>query len=225
MGSLTVQKGMEIKPIEEGRYDARLIGLVGIGLQKQRPYKGEKRPDVYKVKFIFEIPNLFRDDGKTTEVISKTVTASTHEKGNFAKYSGALSNKSFDTDYFTRFVENDDNLKGLIGNAIQIDIAHFEIDGKQRAYIANAIALDPRIECAEGTRETFVFFAANPNMVVWPLLTYYSKSEIMGALDAKDFSKELHKQWAKDQEAEEVRKADKASSKPKEESAELGAIQ
>lgn len=228
MGSLVTQSGGGRKPIEEGRYDARVIGLVGLGLQSQRPFKGQERPDVQKVKLIFELTNAKRElkDGtEVTEVCAKSIAASLHEKGNFCKYAAAIKNTTFSTDKFTAFVAEDANLKGLLGTAVQIDIAHFEAEGKTLSYVAGAIGLDARIECPEATRNTFMFFPNSPDLDAWKEMTFYTKKEIMDAKDASTFPKELHAQWVADQEAESVKQAEYEAGKDKKDSGDNGVIQ
>jgi len=229
MGSLNLQSGGGArKPIDEGRYDARVIGIVGLGLQAQRAYQGQAKPDVQKVKIIFELTNAKRElkDGtKVTEVCAKSITASTHEKSNFCKYVKAITNITFSTDTFTAFVSDDDNLKGLLGVAVQVDIGHFEAEGKTLSYVSGTVGLDPRIECAKATRNTFMFFPSCPDLAAWSEMTYYTKKEIMDAKDASTFPKELHAQWVSDQEAESVKQAEYESKKGGSDSSDNGAIQ
>lgn len=213
MGSLNIQQGGGgFKALEPNRYDARLIGLVGLGLQEQKPYKGEQKAPAQKIKLIFELVGTERNDGKT-EVTSKNVTTSIHEKGNFAKYLGAVAGKTFTTDSFGAFVSSDESLQGLLGKAVQIDISNFEVDGKTLAYVSGAVALDARIECKDATRKTFTFFPGNPDMDAWSEITHYTKKMIMDAIDNKSFPRELHQQFVMDQEAEVVKKQEREAGK------------
>ena len=55
--------------VEAGNYLARLVQVIDMGLQEQRPYKGEEKPPAHEVMFTYELGTEFMvdEDGKEME--------------------------------------------------------------------------------------------------------------------------------------------------------------
>ena len=51
-------------PLETGSYPARLVQLIILGVQKQRPYKGEEKPPKLEARLTYEILDEFLKDDK-----------------------------------------------------------------------------------------------------------------------------------------------------------------
>jgi len=47
--------GSQQDPIEPGTYQARLVQVIDLGVQDQRPYKGEEKPPIHTIRTVYEL--------------------------------------------------------------------------------------------------------------------------------------------------------------------------
>lgn len=61
--------GTSFEPLDPGAYPARLIHIIDLGLQAQRPYKGQEKDPKYSVSFTYELLDEFQldEDGNEQE--------------------------------------------------------------------------------------------------------------------------------------------------------------
>lgn len=64
-------KGGNFQPIEAGNYIARLVQVVDLGVQAQRPYKGEAKPPVQEVMLTYELCSEFLKDEDGNDIEDK----------------------------------------------------------------------------------------------------------------------------------------------------------
>lgn len=194
--------GTEFKTVDAGTYDALLFGVVFIGVQKQKPFKGEAKKPQPQVKFLFEIPGLLRDDGQTM-TMAKTVNAMTSERSNCVKIINAIANRTLNAKELNDLVSSSEPLKTLVGSAVVVTVDKFTTeDNKEISYIKDFLPLDARIPKPEATRPNLFFTPLVPDMQVFGELTKYTKEQIMTAENNKDFPRELHQAHVADQEQE-----------------------
>lgn len=191
--------GGEFKTLGNGTYDYVIHGVVGLGL-RENSFQGEAKKPVVKIKIIFEIPSEVRDDGQP-HVCSYKVNLSPNAKGNFYRFVRTLD-KDVTEDNFSEYMTSA-GLHKLLGKTGVLTIASFEKDGKTISYVdGNGFSrLDPRLPKPVAVRPEFFFNPFKPELDVFEnTLTYYTKKEIMEALNASQFPEELHKAWVKAQE-------------------------
>jgi len=69
--------GPPIEPLEAGTYPARLLQVLDLGLQEQRPYMGEEKPPAYEINVTYELCDEFlkdedgNDDEEKPRVVSE----------------------------------------------------------------------------------------------------------------------------------------------------------
>lgn len=63
--------GPKADPIEPGSYPARLVQVIDLGLQKQRPYKGEDKKPAYELMVTYELVDEFMKDEDGEDLIDK----------------------------------------------------------------------------------------------------------------------------------------------------------
>lgn len=70
------------EPIPAGTQMARLVQVIDLGLQSQRPYQGQEKRPAYEVRLTFEFPNARVEvDGESRPMWkSKVIKMSSHEK-------------------------------------------------------------------------------------------------------------------------------------------------
>lgn len=194
--------------LDEGEYSAVLIGVVYLGAH-EKEYKGKKTV-TSRGKFIFEIPTKTNDKGET-RVIAKTVkNLTTNSRGAFLGLSSILLGKKLTSEDLAKYNRNVQRpLEETLGKQVSLTIEHFTTDDGTKAYVKEIRAPHPKDDPVTATKE-FVYFDPYVGTVdEFNKLTYYTKNEVMSALDASDFPAAIHKQWVKDQEAEKVRQAEK----------------
>lgn len=63
--------GHKFEPIEPGNYLARVVHVVDLGLQPQRPFKGVEKPPIREVLLTYELVNEFLKDEDGEEMPDK----------------------------------------------------------------------------------------------------------------------------------------------------------
>ena len=95
----TNAKRVEQPLIEADVYPARLVQLIDLGLQAQRPYQGKDKPPVQEVMFTYELVDVFmvNEEGKEQEDKPRWVTETLPFYGLFAdKATSTKRYKAFD---------------------------------------------------------------------------------------------------------------------------------
>lgn len=61
--------GKKQPPLDVGTYPARVVRIIDLGLQNQRPYKGKDKPPAHEIMITYELLDAFMldDDGKEIE--------------------------------------------------------------------------------------------------------------------------------------------------------------
>lgn len=63
--------GTNITPLEPGTYPARLVAVVDLGLQPQRPFQGKEKKPAYSIHFIYEFSDEFMKDEDGEDIPDK----------------------------------------------------------------------------------------------------------------------------------------------------------
>lgn len=74
--------------ITDGQHMARIVEVIDLGLQKQRPYQGQEKPPAYEIYVTFEFPNERIDiQGESKPMWkSNTIKLSSHEMSTCYKW-------------------------------------------------------------------------------------------------------------------------------------------
>ena len=216
---IAFETGYEVKPdtnyeveiIPEGDYDAVLQGIVNIGV-----YPGwEGKPPEVKIKFIFELPEVVRGEEQLPVMVGKKVKLSAYIKS--TKKTGGFDSGFFllltalgekpTSDNILQYLTKD-GLSSLLGKTCVVKISHWESDNGPAAKVASLAKLDIRLPQPKGVRETFYFSPYQADVGVFNnKLTYYTKKDVMEALDASTFSAELQAAWIKAQNEQDAKEA------------------
>lgn len=57
--------------LEPGAYPARLVGIVFLGVQKQRPFQGQAKPPIDEVRYTYELSHEFMQDDEGNDMEDK----------------------------------------------------------------------------------------------------------------------------------------------------------
>ena len=136
--SLTVSEGSATSyaPIPEGAYPAVCVALIDLGLQKQS-FEG-KETERAQVVVQWEIPSeTIEIDGEPMpRTISKTYTASLHERSGLRKDLKSWRGREFTADELAAF-----DLKNILGAPCLLQIIHRKSADKVYANIAGIMTL------------------------------------------------------------------------------------
>lgn len=184
--------------LEAKDHDAVVHGIVNLGLRPVE-FQGEKKNPAVFIKVILELPDVIREDNETAVIGKKVKLTNSVDKGNYAKLLTAFGEKVTKINMSSYL--NSEALKKLLGKPIIARIDHWESEEGTRAAVRELVKLDPRLPQPQATRATFFFNPLAPDLEVFKnTLTYFTQKEIMEALNADSFPKELHLEWVKIQE-------------------------
>lgn len=202
-----VEGGGKTYPLlEEKDYDAVVHGIVILGRHPVEFQGQKKEPQVF-MRVILELPDVVRDDGTTATTGKKIKITSSVDKGNFAKFLQTLGLKVTE-DNIRQYFSNEAQ-KSLLGKAVVASVAQWEKDGVRAASIREFAKLDPRLPQPKGVRGTFYFNPLSPDLKVFrENLTFRTQQEVMSALNANQFPRELHEAWAEIQIERENKQQD-----------------
>ena len=197
------------KALEQGEYDAVVHGIVSLGLRpdeftNEAGAVEKKDPKIY-LRVIFEIPGKLRDDG-TTVTTSKSIKLTRDPvKGNWGKFLTSLGER-VDKDSIDHY-KSKEKLNGLLGKSVVVDVAEWK--NGEGSSIATFRKLDPRLPQPKATRGVFFFNPLSPDLKIFrENLTFKTQQEVMSALNANQFPRELHEAWAEAQVARENEQQD-----------------
>lgn len=200
--------------LDEGEYPAVLTGVVWTGYQKQSERDAAKwgvKPDTPQMKFIFEVPtqmNRFNETVTMTKTIKNVTTSS---RGGFIEVASAIVGKNLQSTELAMILKQPQPFADKLGKQVALDIAHFNVEGEERAYIKEVKKPHPKDDPVQGTRSTVYFDPAEPDMSAWSLLSYHIKHNIMTGVDSAEYPAVLQKQWVKDEEEQKKKEAEKAN--------------
>lgn len=118
--------------IPKGQHMARIVQIIDLGLQPQRPYKGQEKAPAYELYITFEFPNQrIEIDGESRPMWkSRRIKVSTNEKSTCYKW------------YFSLDPENmyGGDWSKLIEKECAVLIAHDQGQGKNEGRVFDRIA-------------------------------------------------------------------------------------
>jgi len=178
--------GSTIPAMDPGTYPARLVVVAGLGLQKQRPYKGEPKDPKEELLTVYEFLDEFLVDEDGNEVKDKPRWLTDRfpffnlnsEKAKSTKRYVALDpNLTYDGDW-----------SGLIGTPCMVTISKDEgSNGKTYNNITNVSAMRPKEadKAADLVNEPLVFDPDEPDMEVFKKLPEWVQKIIQEGLEFK----------------------------------------
>ena len=184
-----VAEGTKQEPIEAGTYPARVVQVIDLGLQTQRPYKGEAKKPAHEVMITYELLDEFcldeegNEDPEKPRWISETFTLNplTSDLAKSTKRYKALDpEENFDGD-FTLLVETP-CMVTVVQNPGKGDNA-----GKVYVNVAGVSAMRPR-EAAKApdlVNPPKVFVLDEPDTEIFGSLPEWLQDKIKGNLNFK----------------------------------------
>lgn len=170
--------------IDPGTYPARVVQIIDLGLQPQRPYQGKDKPPANEIMLTYEMVDEFMvdADGNPVEDKPRWISETMPLHGLFAekakstqRYMALDPKKEFGGDF-----------AALIGTATNITVINNPgKDGKVYDNIASISTMRPRdvASCPELVNPPKVFDSSEPDMEVFNALPSWIQDKIKGNLN------------------------------------------
>jgi hypothetical protein len=171
--------------LEVGTYPGRLVQFIDLGIQPQRPYKGEEKPPAHLARLVYEFGDVFMVDKDGNELedkprwINETIPMNRLEADlakSTKRYKALDPNMDFDGDF-----------AALVGQPCMITIVHGENKKDlTRPYenIGNISTMRAKeaAKAAPLKNPTTVFLLDEPDMEIFHKLPSWLTDEIKGNL-------------------------------------------
>lgn len=175
--------GPEQPLIDPGVYPARIVQILDLGLQSQRPYQGQDKPPANEIMFTYELVDSFMVDDEGADRLDKprwlSETMPLHslnqEKAKSTKrYEAADPDNVFDGDF-----------SKLIDIAINVSVVHNKSGDKTYTNVANTAAMRAKdaAKCPALVNPSKVFDCDEPDMEVFKKLPEWIQEKIKSNLN------------------------------------------
>lgn len=168
--------------IEPGTYPARLVQVLDLGMQPQRPFQGQEKAPARELMLTYELVDCFMVDENGDDIEEKPRWVSE----SFPFHSLA-SDKAKSTKRYLSFdpqLEHEGDFSQLIGAAINVTIVNNAVGDKVYDNIASTSPMRPKdvAKCPELKNPTKMFDLEEPDMEVFNLLPEWLREKIKGNL-------------------------------------------
>lgn len=172
-------------PLDEGSYPARLVMIVDMGVQAQRPYKGEAKKPAPEISLTYELVDEFAVDDAGEEIPDKPrwvwetmplYNLMADRATSTKRYLGIDPTQEFEGDW-----------SKLLGAPCMVTLTVWESkDGSKKgnnvSHVSSMRDKDKK-KCAELVNDPVVFDMDNPDIEVFNGLSDYMKNKIKGGLE------------------------------------------
>jgi len=171
-----------IPVLDAGAYPARLLSLATLGLQEQRPYKGEQKDPAVEVMFTFEIlgQTITINDEEQPRIISRRAKFVGGDRSNFTKWVKALDPDGSKSNGYKE-------LSGLLGLPCQVEVQVYQDkDNNDRNGMGNLTQLMAGFEAPEMQMQPFIFNFDQPEWEDFQKLPRWVQNACKNALNFED---------------------------------------
>jgi hypothetical protein len=171
--------------IEPGTYPARLVQVLDLGLQPQRPFQGQEKPPAREIMLTYELVDCFMIDENGDEIEEKPRWISE----TFPLHS-LNSDKAKSTKRYLAFdpeMDHEGDFSQLIGFPINVTVVNNQVGDKVYDNIAATSPMRPKdaVKCPDLKNPTKVLDLEAPDMEVFKSIPEWLREKIMGNLEFK----------------------------------------
>lgn len=171
--------------IEPGTYPARLVQIIDLGLQAQRPYQGKDKPPAQEIMLTYELVDTFMLDENGEELTDKPRWIS-----ETLPFYGLYADKAKSTQRYNALDpsgEFDGDFAKAIGQPINVTIVNNAVGDKVYDNIATISAMRPRDadKCPELVNPAKLLDLDAPDLDVFNALPEWLREKIKGNLNYK----------------------------------------
>lgn len=177
---------VEQENIAEGVYPARLVQVLDLGMQPQRPFKGEEKDPKDEIQLTYEFVDEFMKDEDGNEIEDKPRWYSENFPLNHINSERATSTKRYKA--LDPKLEHEGDFTALVGTAINVTIGHNpgrgKHEGKTFVNIQGIAPMRPRDEakCPDLINPSKVFDLDAPDLEIFLSLPTWLQDKIKGNL-------------------------------------------
>lgn len=169
---------VEQSPIEPGVYPGRLVQIIDLGLQAQRPFQGKEKPPAQEIMLTYELVDCFMLDEKGKELEDKPRWVS-----ETLPLFGLFADRAKSTQRYKAMDPNEvhgGDFSQLIGTPINVTIVNNVVADKTYTNVANLGPMRPKDaeKCPQLKNEPKVFDVDNPDMEVFKSLPQWIQDKI-----------------------------------------------
>lgn len=169
--------------IEPGTYPARLVQIIDLGLQAQRPYQGKDKPPAQEIMLTYELVDTFMldEDGKELEDKPRWISET-------LPFYGLYADKAKSTQRYNALDPNgeyDGDFSKAIGQPVNVTIVNNAVGDKVYDNVATISTMRPRDadKCPELVNPSKLFDLDDPDMEVFNALPEWLRDKIKGNLN------------------------------------------
>ena len=171
--------------IEPGTYPARLVQIIDLGLQAQRPYQGKDKPPAQEIMLTYELVDTFMLDENGEELTDKPRWIS-----ETLPFYGLYADKAKSTQRYNALDpsgEFDGDFAKAIGQPINVTIVNNAVGDKVYDNIATISAMRPRDadKCPELVNPSKLLDLDAPDLDVFNALPEWLRDKIKSNLNYK----------------------------------------
>jgi hypothetical protein len=174
-------------PMEAGTYPARLVQIITLGVQKQRPYKGEEKPPALELMLTYEFLDEFMKDEDGNDIDDKPRWLS--ETFAFHNLDAELAKSTKRYYALDPNGEHDGDWSELISAPCMVTVTQSEGKGKNAGKIYENVASVSAMRPKEAAKAPAlinppkVFDFYNPDMEVFEKLPEWLQTKMKEAVD------------------------------------------
>lgn len=176
--------GGNYQPIEAGNYLARLVQVIDLGLQEQRPYQGQEKPPAHEIMLTYELVSEFMKDEDGNDIEDKprwiSETMPLHslaaERAKSTKRIQVLDPKG----------EKAGDLTQMVGTPVTVTVVNNPAKKDPTKVYTNVANVTPAmkgIPVAELVNPPKLFDLSEPDLEVFGSLPEWLQDKIKGNLD------------------------------------------
>ena len=192
---------VEQQPIEAGVYPARIVQVLDLGLQSQRPYQGKEKPPANEINITYELVDTFMVDKDGNELEDKPRWIS-----EVLPLHNLIADKAKSTQRY-KAADPDEVFGGdfskLVGVPVNVSVVHNQVGDKLYVNVAGIAAMRPKdaAKCPDLVNPPKVFDLDEPDLEIFGSLPQwlqdkikknlkYAGSKLQAALDGKPAAQE-----------------------------------
>lgn len=171
--------------IEPGSYPARVVNIIDLGVQSQKPFKGQAKPPCQMIRVTYELTDVFMKDENGEELEDKPRWISEEFKLMPLEVPLAVSTKRYLA--IDPNNEHDGDWSLLLGAGCMVGIVNSYSEKTQRTYdnVGTVAVMRKRDleKLPELKNPSFFFYLEEPDMEVFNKLPDWLKEKIQGNLE------------------------------------------
>lgn len=171
--------------IEPGNYPARLVQIIDLGLQAQKPYMGKDKPPVQEIMLTYELVDEFMkdDDGNVMNDKPRWISES-------LPFYGLAAEKAKSTQRYSAFDPKGDfngDFTKAIELPINVTVVNNQVGDRTYDNVASISAMRPKDaqQCPPLVNPSKVFDLDNPDMEMFSKIPKWIQDKIKGNLNFK----------------------------------------